>query len=824
VERRALTELIGAHRLVTVTGPGGVGKTRLALRVADDVSASFPDGVVFVDLVHLTDPDMVTTAVAEAIGVPERDGTSVAEAVVAWLASSEVLMVVDNCEHVLDGVRAALDVALSSCPGVKVVATSRARLLAPYETVYAVPGLSPGDDGDAVALFMARVAVGPRLAGLDVARAAALCQALDGMALAIELAAARCSSLGLDGLEAGLDERLRFLTAGARVADRHRSLRSAIAWSYDLLGAADRSLLRTISVFVGWFDVDAARAVGGDDAVTVTDGLARLTDQSLLLVDHAVRTRYRALESIRQFGAERLVADGEHDRMRAQHLRWCRAELERLVLADGRNADDAWCAALDRILDDVRAGLAWSTSAGDGAVPLATDLAGVLYLRGRLVEAQRRYAEAAALAPSATERSHLLRLAAGVAASRHVGNDALALLQSAADSAPEPGGSASDLAAMALYMTRNVGIMAAPPPHEDAAALLEAARQASDASERVEAAIATATAHLLAASHAPFAAAADRAVDQCRQAGDDALQSAALDLVCVARLTTNELASAVAVMSSRAEVIAAMPIGPTTGFEHQDYWLMASEVHLAAGHLDTARDCADALAALPFNRSGAHLGLARRLKVDALAGPLPDVAQLGETFRLDWQRAGRPIASNLASTAGAIAMVHGMLGDDDELHRWRDITNTLSSGLTRVFGSSTTAWAPTFEGLLALHHGDLDAATKTLIVHPDDHTFWNSWHRNLWRPWYTAAWVETAVLSGLHDASDRVRHSRPAVTHNQIAATIVDRSNALHLGERELVRRTAARFDALSCPYQRDRSITLHRQMDDATGSPLSHC
>src|SRR5919107_122171 len=126
------------------------------------------------------------------------------------------------------------------------------------------------------------------------------------MALAIELAAARCASLGLDGLEAGLDQRLRFLTAGGRVADRHRSLRNAIAWSYDLLGDGDRALLRTVSVFARWFDVAAAAALAGRDASAVADGLARLAEQSLLLVDRGARTRYRALESIRQFGIEQL--------------------------------------------------------------------------------------------------------------------------------------------------------------------------------------------------------------------------------------------------------------------------------------------------------------------------------------------------------------------------------------------------------------------------------------------------------------------------------------------------------------------------------------
>jgi predicted ATPase len=178
-----------------------------------------------------------------------------------------------------------------------VLATSRARLLTPYEHVYAVPGMSTPDG---VSLFNARAAAAGA-AFLDGRRVAVLCRALDGMALAIELAAARCASLGLDGLEAGLDQRLRFLTAGGRVADRHRSLRNAIAWSYDLLGPDDRRLVCTVSVFAGWFDVAAAAVLAGIDPAIAADRLARLADHSLLLVDRGTVTRYRALETIRQF-------------------------------------------------------------------------------------------------------------------------------------------------------------------------------------------------------------------------------------------------------------------------------------------------------------------------------------------------------------------------------------------------------------------------------------------------------------------------------------------------------------------------------------------
>ncbi len=379
------------------------------------------------------------------------------------------------------------------------LATSRARLLTPYEHVYAVPGMS---SSDGVALFMARAAAGGAQF-VDAPRVAVLCRALDGMALAIELAAARCSSLGLDGLEAGLDQRLRFLTAGGRVNDRHRSLRNAIAWSYDLLDDDDRALLRTVSVFARWFDVTAAAALAGRDAAAVADGLARLSEQSLLLVDRGARTRYRALETIRQFGVEQLDAADALEEARVRHLRWCRLMVRALDPGDGRATDDEWCAALDAVIDDVRAALIFAESddvRAGATADLAAAFAHALYLRGRPTEAQRRFEQAAAAAPDPARRPALLRLAAGAACSRYVGLEALALLQAAADLAVargDDGAAAYDLAAMSTLVSRCPGIMSDAPTREDALRPLEAARHRSDGSERATAAIAIATIHIV---------------------------------------------------------------------------------------------------------------------------------------------------------------------------------------------------------------------------------------------------------------------------------------------------------------------------------------
>lgn len=411
-ERAELTEMIKAHRQVTAVGPGGVGKTRLALAVAAEAAGEAPDGVWFVDLVPTTDPGMVTTAVAGALGLGEQPGRGMAESVVAALADRRALLVLDNCEHVRDGVAPFLERLLAACPHLRVLATSRARLMVPYERVYQVPPLSLAGDGesDAVALFLDRAAAvgwqpavaarsgrqGPAERAVR-GRIAAVCERLDGVALAIELAAARLPGLGLDGLTAALSDPLRILAGGSRADDRHRSVRTALDWSHALLEPADRMLLRRVSVFVAPFTVEAAAEVAGSDAGVVAEGLARFAEQSLLLVTATPGgTGYRALETIRQYGMERLAEAGELVDTRTRHLRWCLA-----TAADLAVVGQDWRARFDSAADDLRAALAWAADRPDLRVDahrLARHLADLTFTRTLVGESQQRYEQAATLA------------------------------------------------------------------------------------------------------------------------------------------------------------------------------------------------------------------------------------------------------------------------------------------------------------------------------------------------------------------------------------------------------------------------------------------
>jgi len=810
-ERAALAAALAEHRLVTATGPGGIGKTRLALSVAADVAPTRRDGVWFVDLVRVTDPAAVIPAVAEAVGVPDRLVASPGAALVAALARRDGLLLLDNCEHLLEGVRECVNQIVSGCPRVAVLATSRTRLMLPYERIYAVPGLSvtDHDGGDAVALFTARaVEATGEAAPPEPVRVAALCRALDGMALAIELAASRYPTLGLDGLEAGLHERLRFLAVRGHAADRHRSLRDTIGWSYDLLDGADQALLRGAAVFASWFDVAAACAVAapGCDHAEVADGLSRLADHSLLVVDRSGPTSYRLLETIRQYGEERLDTSGELAAVQGRHDAWCRAVLTDLAAVP---ADEAWCAGFDRVVDDARAALIRCAADPDRREPaaeLAAQLAGQLWLRGRLIEAKNRYELAAELDPSPANRVEHLRMAAGAAGSGAFGTDILRLLREAADLARSLGdlsGAARDLAWLSLFIARAPGFMTQAPTDEEAAALLAEAAAVSDGSASAEAAIAVAKAF---ADYRDLTVErSEHAVSVAREAGDLALEDAALDLLTAVHLRFDDIPGAVAAVRRRDAVVGCLPMVATYGFGHVDHLKYGSEVLLAAGDLAGASDYADRLGRLPFNREESLLGVARRLELDALAGHFDAVLRDEQLFRHSWERCGRPMVPNLASSVGAVAMVHGILADDAGRTEWLQLANELI-GVQFV---SSRAWAPTFDAIVALHRGDFRAAVDRLAADLDDPETW--WHggQMMYRPWYAAVWAEAAVLDHHPGAAARIDRSRHAVRDNPIAAAMVERAAAIATGDVDTLVRLVDTFGRLGSPYQQARTSRL---------------
>jgi predicted ATPase len=326
-EVNEVVELVRAHRLVTLTGVGGVGKTRLALQVAAALTGEFPDGVWLVQLAPVADPGAVPDAVATALGVTTPAGTSIAAGVAQALSGRRLLVVLDNCEHVLDESAELVEVILAGASTVRLLATSREGLRAAGERLWPVPSLDAraGAASPAARLFVERAkAVNPAFDRDDAATMGAvaeICSRLDGIALAIELAAARMVAMSPQDLRDRLDDRFRWLSGARRGLERHQTLRQALSWSYDLLDENERMLLTHCSVFAGGFDgAAAAQLVPDFDDYAVLDGLESLVRKSLVTADQTRgHTRYGMLETIRQFAEEQLVASGSVETVRDRH-------------------------------------------------------------------------------------------------------------------------------------------------------------------------------------------------------------------------------------------------------------------------------------------------------------------------------------------------------------------------------------------------------------------------------------------------------------------------------------------------------------------------
>jgi predicted ATPase/class 3 adenylate cyclase len=362
-----------AHRLVTLIGVGGVGKTRLALEVAARSTDSFPDGVWFFELAAVADPAAVPEAVAAVLGVTQQPGMSMADSVAAALEGRSRLLVFDNCEHVLDAAADMVEAIFAHSATVRILATSREGLQLADEQLWPVPSLDvhTGADSSAATLFVERargVAPGMPLFGVDDAGAVVeICRRLDGIPLAIELAASRMQSMTVTELRDRLDDRFRLLVRSRRGLRRHHTLRHAVQWSYDLLDAAEKTLLARCSVFAGGFDLAAACAVTGcGDELATLDLLDALVRKSLLVADRTSgRTRFSMLGTIRQFAQEQLVHDGQADEARAAHARYFAGrEADVVALWDSPRQREAYV-WFTLELANLRAAFRWAADHGD---------------------------------------------------------------------------------------------------------------------------------------------------------------------------------------------------------------------------------------------------------------------------------------------------------------------------------------------------------------------------------------------------------------------------------------------------------------------------
>ena len=387
--RPAITSLIGrdaevshlqaalrSHRLVTLAGVGGVGKTRLAWEVATQLADEFVDGVWVFELAAVADPAAVPDAVAAVLGITQQPGKSVGESVASALEGRSRLLVFDNCEHVVDSVADLVEAILAASATVKVLATSREGIGVADELLWRVPSL---DVGAAVELFVERAQsrVSDTLAG-EATAMEDVCRRLDGIPLAIELAASRMASMTAAEVRDRLDDRFKLLVGSRRGLERHQTLRQAVAWSYDLLDDAEKAVLERCSVFAGGFDLQSACAVvrpeGVDDYV-VLDLLDALVRKSLLIAHRSSgRTRFSMLETIRQFAEEQLVASGEATEVRTAHARYFAGrETDIMALWDSPRQREAydWFTVE---LANLRTAFRWAAEQGDldAAATIAT--------------------------------------------------------------------------------------------------------------------------------------------------------------------------------------------------------------------------------------------------------------------------------------------------------------------------------------------------------------------------------------------------------------------------------------------------------------------
>ena len=408
----AVHSLLASHRLVTLVGSGGVGKTRLALAVAEGILGEYPAGVWLAELAALADPGLVPGTVAQALGLHEVPGSSVLEMLCSHCSGKRMLLLLDNCEHLLPACTALVGTLLRAAPELRILATSREALGVAGERRYRVPPLSVPDSEhppspelagsyEAVRLFVARAQERRdsfTLTAVNARAVAEICARLDGLPLAIELAAARVAAMSVAMIAAHLDDRFRLLTTGSRdLPTRQRTLRAMLDWSWDLLDGRERTLLSRFSVFAGGWTLEAAASVCGGEEMdhwAVVDGIDGLINRSLIHMDESPdgMVRYRLLESVRQHAAEQLAAEANDGAVRDRHLAYFLALAEEAVPYLAGSQQATWLDRLEQEHDNVRAALAWSHMRGarEAGLRLGSALWRFWISRGYLSEGRRQ--------------------------------------------------------------------------------------------------------------------------------------------------------------------------------------------------------------------------------------------------------------------------------------------------------------------------------------------------------------------------------------------------------------------------------------------------
>jgi len=836
-ERAAVLAALSEARLVTLIGPGGVGKTRLAVEVARGSASLFPSGCALADLVPVRE-DYMVQAVASVLGVSERPRQPLEETVLEHLAARRFLLVLDNCEHLLAVVAAFTERLLATCPGAKVLATSRERLAVTGENLVAVPplslvaGVADGVAGSEAALLFTERA---RAVGSDSIPAAALdelCARLEGMPLAIELAAARSASLGLGGLLAGLDDYLRLLAGGRGADPRHHSLRAAIGWSHDLLDDPERAIFRRLGVFAGAFDLDAASVIGaGGERGEVADVIGRLADKSLLAGAHG-SGRWRMLDTVRAYALERLAASGEEPAVRERHLRWAAetaADLEFRARSAGGLVQAGWRSGFDAVADDLRAALGPGTGPGPDGMHhhLARSLGRLAYSRRYLVEARGHFSLAASCAPDDGQAAADLLAQAQVAMAEGRGELAFDLLLASAGRAKAVGDDRARSTALAEAVTianRTSGTFGQEVPHRRLRRLLaEAARIAPADAPVLTAQLAAASAWNAAAGRAALdQQLAAAALAAARRLGDPVLISGGLDAAAEAERAAGRYRAAGKLNAERYELIGRLSRHDIrAGYEISDSCVIS--VALAAGDLRGALSMADRAVGDSI-AADQPMALSRRVVALALQGNFHAAITEATAMWQAWLRTGAPPAGWMAPAAYAGALAHGLRGDSDGLHDWRGRAAELAAGQT---SRNLPAFAGFADARIALHHGRPAQAAAALAGLGIGERPWYDTRHLYYDAYAWAIAAEAAVIARLPDATRWLAATEPAAQENLWAAACLARASGRLHGDRAALEESLAGWQRIGSRFERACTLLLmpgratqgHAELD-ALGCP----
>jgi predicted ATPase/DNA-binding XRE family transcriptional regulator len=824
-EQALVLAALADSRVVSLVGPGGVGKTRLAARVAEAAAADYPAGAVFVDLVPVRE-GFISQALAALLGVTEGPGRSLDTALHEYLARGRLLLVLDNCEHLLDVVAPFIEKLVANCGDLTILATSRERLAISGERRVTIPPLSliptgTGGTGEpeAEVLFVDRA----RASDPDFAAAAAVvsevCARLDGVPLAIELAAARSASLGVDGLLAGLDDHLRLLAGSRGAHRRHRSLRAVIDWSHDLLDADERAMFRRAGAFTGGFDLDAAAAVAGDASRgAVADLVGRLADKSLLTHRHGPEgSRWQMLATIRAYALDRLAESGEEASVRDAHLRW--AASVAAGLEHQAQTAQPWRTAFDTVADDLRAALARDPGPAVRNVShrLARALGHLAYARRFMVESREHYRAAAARADNPGQAARDLRRAADVAMTEGHGAVAFDLLLASAQRAGMAGHDSARTAALAYAVTIADRFAAAFPaeiPHDRLRQLLDEATRSCPADDLAAAAYVAAAAAWIAQPEktVPDPALSRDALAAARLAGDPVLISGALDAVVSVLDAGGRLREAHQVNRERVRLLADLPRhDPRAGAEIVDTFHMVAAIAVTAGDLPDALATARLAAGDDIAGGQPHMTASKPVLPLVLQGRFDEALRQAAVMWAAWQQAGRPAARWMAPAVYGMVLAHGLLGDEDGRRDWlARVGEVTGAGSSPAPGNNLAAVAAFTQARIALHEGRIDAAAAAIADLPREAQPWyETPHWYSLRPYAWAIAAEVAVVGALPDAARRLAAAAPAGDENYWAAACLARAAGRLHGDRGALERSIAGWERIDARFERGCTLLL---------------